>query len=650
MRVVRVLPDVGRCSAPLRLRGARRTSGATCASAPGSGSRCTAGGSAAGSSRTTSSRRARVGRLKALAKLSGLGPPPAVVALAEWAAWRWAGPLAPFSPPPRPGAGARAAGRAPPPRRRAPGPAADPLADRGAGRCCEHRATDGRPCSGSRPATDLLGAVVDAVRGGAAAPVLVLVPNARVGRAARRAARPARARGGRHLGGGGGRLAGRGRRPGRRVRASWPPRRGGRPRRPRRGLPRGALAPASTPPVVVAERRRRDGAPCLLASPRPTAIQVPRRRRMAELPASAERGGWPTLQRGRPAGGRPAHRALLRGAGARWRAGVLPAGRLVVVLNRDRPGPAARLRRPAASWPAASACGRRGRAGRAAASPARRCGADAARRLRGLRRAPRLKVLRAGVSSGPRGAGRAARDGGGGGRRAPRPGRCPTPPVLVGTEAVLHRVRRAAAVAFFDFDQHLLAPRLGAGEQALALLARAGRLVGGRSSAGAGRARPDPAARPRGAGAAVHGPGDLASRLPRATSWRCRAASWPLPPFRRARRSCRGPAAAELAAGARRPRHRARTPGGRGPVARSARARPPDGSATRLARRGRGPRAAGDGRSVDPRHGGVRQAHRYHGAGDDHLRDPPVRRPGPAPAPTGDRRDRRGAWPSWSTT
>jgi hypothetical protein len=53
-------------------------------------------------------------------------------------------------------------------------------------------------------------------------------------------------------------------------------------------------------------------------------------------------------------------------------------------------------------------------------------------------------------------------------------------PVLVGTQAVLHRVRRAAAVAFVDFDQHLLAPRLGAGDEALALLARAGRLVGGR--------------------------------------------------------------------------------------------------------------------------------------------------------------------------
>ena len=39
--------------------------------------------------------------------------------------------------------------------------------------------------------------------------------------------------------------------------------------------------------------------------------------------------------------------------------------------------------------------------------------------------------------------------------------------MLVGTEAVLHRVRRAAAVVFLDFDQHLLAPRFAAAEEAL---------------------------------------------------------------------------------------------------------------------------------------------------------------------------------------
>jgi primosomal protein N' (replication factor Y) len=52
-------------------------------------------------------------------------------------------------------------------------------------------------------------------------------------------------------------------------------------------------------------------------------------------------------------------------------------------------------------------------------------------------------------------------------------------PVVVGTEAALHRVRRADAVAFLDFDAELLAPRFRAGEEALALLARAARLVAG---------------------------------------------------------------------------------------------------------------------------------------------------------------------------
>ena len=45
-------------------------------------------------------------------------------------------------------------------------------------------------------------------------------------------------------------------------------------------------------------------------------------------------------------------------------------------------------------------------------------------------------------------------------------------PVVVGTEAVLHRVPRADAVAFLDFDSELLAPRFRAAEEALALLAR----------------------------------------------------------------------------------------------------------------------------------------------------------------------------------
>ena len=49
--------------------------------------------------------------------------------------------------------------------------------------------------------------------------------------------------------------------------------------------------------------------------------------------------------------------------------------------------------------------------------------------------------------------------------------------VIVGTEAVLHRLERADAVVFLDFDTELMAPRLRAAEEALGLLARAARLV-----------------------------------------------------------------------------------------------------------------------------------------------------------------------------
>ncbi len=63
-------------------------------------------------------------------------------------------------------------------------------------------------------------------------------------------------------------------------------------------------------------------------------------------------------------------------------------------------------------------------------------------------------------------------------------GRLPEADILVGTEAVLHRLTprdRFRAVVFVDLDQELLAPRVSAGEESLALLAHASRLVGGRS-------------------------------------------------------------------------------------------------------------------------------------------------------------------------
>ena len=64
------------------------------------------------------------------------------------------------------------------------------------------------------------------------------------------------------------------------------------------------------------------------------------------------------------------------------------------------------------------------------------------------------------------------------------PERPPVAGVYVGTEAALHRVEQADTVAFLDFDREVLAPRYRAGEQAMALLVRAARLVGPRSRGG----------------------------------------------------------------------------------------------------------------------------------------------------------------------
>lgn len=56
--------------------------------------------------------------------------------------------------------------------------------------------------------------------------------------------------------------------------------------------------------------------------------------------------------------------------------------------------------------------------------------------------------------------------------------------VLIGTDAVLHRAGRADLVAFCDLDQELLAPRYRAAEETLTKLVLANRLLGGRAHGG----------------------------------------------------------------------------------------------------------------------------------------------------------------------
>jgi primosomal protein N' (replication factor Y) len=238
---------------------------------------------------------------------------------------------------------------------------------------------------------------------------------------------------------------------------------------------------------VLAERAGRDGAPCVLVSPCPTVTQL-EGRRMSAQPRDAERQGWPPVsvvdrRRDDPRTGlySEAMVALVH----RVTSGAGAANRLPVVCVLHRTGRARLL--------ACTACGelaRCDRCGRAMERTTeglgcRNCGATRAVVCAACG-TTRLKVLRVGVSrareelealfkldvtevSGPVG------------RAAEADAELEVvAPVVVGTEAVLHRLRRAAAVVFLDFDQHLLAPRFVAAEESLALLVRAARMVAAR--------------------------------------------------------------------------------------------------------------------------------------------------------------------------
>jgi primosomal protein N' (replication factor Y) len=230
--------------------------------------------------------------------------------------------------------------------------------------------------------------------------------------------------------------------------------------------------------IVAAERARRAGVPCVITSPCPSVELLAWAGAVAPS-RSAERAGWAALEvidrrRDDPRTGLYSSRLI----------GLLRAGgQVVCVLNRK--GRARLL--------ACGACGELARCERCGASVAqasdgvppplvcRRCGHE---------RPPvclecgsvRLKALRLGVSRVREEleslAGRPV------GAVTAETTTLPDAPVLVGTEAVLHRVGAVDGIAFLDFDQELLAPRYRAGEESLVLLARASRLVGGRERGG----------------------------------------------------------------------------------------------------------------------------------------------------------------------
>ena len=220
---------------------------------------------------------------------------------------------------------------------------------------------------------------------------------------------------------------------------------------------------------VAVERARRAGVPCVLTSACPSLealaygpLEVPSR--------TEERAGWPVVdvvdRRPEPPGsGLYSSRLVALAREAE------PGARLVCVLNRK--GRARLL--ACATCRELVRCEACGAAvdGTEDSLCCRRCGAVRPRVCLACG-ATRLSTLRVGVTRAREElellANRPVAEVSADTAAGPPPADVP---ILVGTEAVLHRVAGARSVAFLDFDQELLAPRYRAAEAALGMLARA---------------------------------------------------------------------------------------------------------------------------------------------------------------------------------
>jgi len=439
--------------------------------------------------------------VRPLADSSGAGPPASVVSLAEWAAWRWAGPLSSYL------------GTASPDRvvRSSPsttGPDPDPGPRGGDGRGREARPGSGgqveSPGGGSvalvdealaaagdpamvrlAPALDAGLVVLECIHRIGAPGCIVLVPSharaAQLAERLREAGAPValmpdmwrEASTGSYL------VVGT-------RAAAWAP------------VPRlaGAVvldahdetyreerAPTWSAVDVIVERGRRDEATVLLVSPCPP-VALAERARVVTTSRAVERRGWPVVEVVDRTGDDPRTGLFSERLVRSVRSGLdRPDGRVVCILNRT-----GRIRllacRQCGALAACSRCG--GAVAQDVAAGGLRC-----RRCGEIRPAVcaecdsnRLKALRVGVTRATEELSAltgvtavevtAASDvGAGSGAR-----------LVVGTEAALRRSGRVDLVAFLDIDQHLMAPRFGAGEETLSLVASAAHLVGARAAGG----------------------------------------------------------------------------------------------------------------------------------------------------------------------
>lgn len=438
--------------------------------------------------------------VRPLAKVSGWGPEPALVELASWAAWRWAGKRAHFL---RAASAGRTVARLPAPAGVGGAPAGegDAPAGQGAVPAGEGAAPGGEDasevsalaagalCGGLRvlrlpPGTDLTPVVVEATRRG---PALVVVPT--VARAAVLASRLRRRGGSVAL-----------------LPDDWAEARAGADVvvgtrgaawAPCPGLAAVVVvdghdesltqkaAPTWNAVAVVAERARRTGAACAVVSACPTPELVAAAAAVIRPSLGLERNGWPQVDIVDRRGDDPrlglwseALAALIHGGGRvacvlnrRGRGRLLACAQCRELARCERCGAA--LAESAGGAPAAPALGCP-RCGHGQPSVCAACGSMRLKRLRiGVSRArDELEAL----------AGRPVVEvSGPPGKEAPAQAEAD---LIIGTQAVLARSGPLDAVAFVDFDQELLAPRLQAGADALAMLAGAGRLLGGRRRGG----------------------------------------------------------------------------------------------------------------------------------------------------------------------
>jgi primosomal protein N' (replication factor Y) len=406
--------------------------------------------------------------LRPLAKWSGLGPTPDLIELADWAAWRWAGRPASLlrtASPERVVTGLPAAPRRSPPSELA--------ADREVMAAVSAAGSSGVLVR-LPPAAPLDPVVLAAAAWGAA---LILCPTAALARSVGGALRRAGVPVARHpqdwaLGAAGATVVGT-------RAAAW--------------APVGDLAAAvvidehdeahrqEQAPTwhardVALERARRAGVPCMMTSPCPS-LEALDAGRLLPPSRADERAGWPVVD-------------VIDMRRQDPRTGLLPPA-LVRLLRSDRRVLCVLNRTGRARLLACRACGELARCEHCDAAVTQpgdqlvcaRCGTVrpavcaecGASRLRTLRQGvTRVRDEIAALIGEPVDEVTAASTN----ATAPRSR------VVVGTEATLHQIDRADAVVFLDFDQELLAPRYRAAEQALGLLARAARVVGGKAGGG----------------------------------------------------------------------------------------------------------------------------------------------------------------------